>query len=222
LKLGDEIEFRIFGEPVVATIANFRDFPWRGGAINFSFVLSPNAFDAFPVSYLGLMKATPGAERALQPVLIAQFPDLLFLTVGDAIAAIAGLVGSVTNAIAVVGGLALVSGLLVLAGAMAAGRRQREADATVMKVLGATRGDVIRAYLIEYGVLGLVSAVLAVGLGVAGAWVFVTQMLEIEFVLNPGLIGVVVVAAVALTIAIGTLTTWSALSVRPAQQLRAE
>lgn len=222
LELGDQIEFRIFGEPVVATIANFRDFPWRGGAINFSFVLTPNAFEAFPVSYLGLMKSVPGAEREMQAVLIEKFPDLLFLPVSDAIAAIAGLVGSVTNAIAIVGGLALISGLFVLAGAMAAGRRQREADATVMKVLGATRGDVIRAYLIEYGVLGVLSALLAVGLGTAGAWAFVTYVLEIAFVANAGLILLVVVGAVALTIAIGTATTWSALSVRPAQQLRAE
>ncbi len=136
--------------------------------------------------------------------------------------AVAAILDSVTNAVAIIGGLSLVSGLFVLAGAMAAGRRQREADAVVMKVLGASRGDVIRAYLVEYGLLGGLSALLAVLLGLAGAWAFITQVLQLTFTFDAGLIALVVLGAVALTIAIGTLTTWSALSLRPATYLRAD
>ncbi|MHB1103474.1 MAG: ABC transporter permease [Devosia sp.] len=222
LKLGDTITFTIFGEPLTATIASFRDFAWRGGGVNFSFVLSPGAIEAFPMSYLGMLKARPQEERALQTVLVERFPDLIFLPVGDAIAAIAQILATLTNAVAIVGGLAVLSGVFVLAGALAAGRQQREADAVVMKVLGATRGDVVSAYLIEYGLLGALSALLATLLGGFGAWAFVTQVLEISFRLDAGLVLLVVLGAVALTILTGTLITWSALSTRPAQFLRAE
>ena len=148
-------------------------------------MLSPNAFDGFPMSYLGLMKAAPGSERELQTRLVERFPDLIFLPVGDALATFAQILSNVTTAVEVIGGLAVVSGVLVLAGAMAAGRQQREADAVVMKVLGATRGDVVRAYLIEYGLLGLLAAVLAAGLGLAGTWAFVEFVLEIDFWVDP-------------------------------------
>jgi putative ABC transport system permease protein len=221
LKLGDEVVLTIFGEPVTATITNFRDYAWRSGSVNFGFVLSPGAVTS-PVSYLGLLKATPGSERDVQQALVDAYPELIFLPVGDAINALSSILGAVTNAVAVIGGLAVVSGLFVLAGAMTAGRKQREADAVVMKVLGASRGDVVRAYIVEYGVLGTLAALLAVALGLAGSWAFVTQILEINWYPDPLTIALVVAGAVLLTIAIGTLTTWSALSVRPARFLREE
>ena len=222
LKLGDTVTFTLFGEPLEATIANFRDFEWRGGAINFSFVLSPGPVEAFPMSQVGMLKAAPGQEDALQRLLVERFPDLIFVPVGDALAAVTAILSTLSNAVAIVGGLAVLSGVFVLAGALAAGRQQREADATVMKVLGATRSDVVIAYLIEYGLLGALSAALAALLGGIGAWAFVTRVLEIGFRLDAGLVLVVAVTAVGLTILTGMLTTWSALSVRPVQFLRGE
>ena len=222
LKLGDELKLLVFGQEVTARIASFRDYAWRSGSVNFGFVFSPNAFADFDVSYLGLMKATPGAERDLQARLVDEFPDLIFLPVSEALESFAAILGNVTAAVEVIGGLAVVSGVLVLAGAMAAGRRQREADAVVMKVLGASRGDVVRAYLVEYGLLGLLAAVLAAALGLAGTWAFVEFVLEITFWVDPLLIAWVVLGTVALTIAVGTATTWSALSTRPARFLREE
>jgi putative ABC transport system permease protein len=103
---------------------------------------------------------------------------------------------------------------------MAAGRRQREADAVVMKVLGATRGDVVRVFVIEYGLLGALAAVIAAVLSLIGAYAFVELILELDFNVDPWVIVAVIVAAVALTIAVGIATTWSALSVKPATFLR--
>lgn len=222
LKLGDELKLLVYGQEITARIGSFRDYAWRSGNVNFGFVFSPNAFADFDISYLGLMKAAPDAERDLQSRLVADFPDLIFLPVGEALESFTTILGNVTAAVEVIGGLAVVSGVLVLAGAMAAGRRQREADAVVMKVLGATRGDVVRAYLVEYGLLGLLAAVLAAGLGLAGTWAFVEFVLEIGFWVDPALIVWVVLGTVALTIAVGTATTWSALSTRPARFLREE
>jgi len=110
----------------------------------------------------------------------------------------------------------------VLAGAMMVGRRQREADAVVMKVLGATRRDVIVAFVVEYGVLGLLAAIMGSGLGTAAAWAILTFVMEIPFAPNLLTIAVVVLGAVLATIVTGMVTTWSAMSVRPARQLRAD
>lgn len=222
LKLGDRMVFRVFGEEYSATIASLRDFEWRGGAINFAFVFSPGSLADFPVGYLGLMKTRKEATDAVQETLVAEHSTITFFAIGDALDAIGSVINTVSNAVAIIGGLAVVSGLLVLAGAMAAGRRQREADAVVSKVLGATRGDVILGYLIEYGLLGALSALLAVVLGIVGAWGFVTQVLELDFSVDPLLLVTVTASSIVLTIAVGAATTWSALSVRPAPFLRIE
>ena len=48
-----------------------------------------------------------------------------------------------------------------LGAAVAAERERRRYDSVVLKVLGASRRDILRAYAIEYGALGLAIAVLA-------------------------------------------------------------
>ena len=215
------IEVRLYGELIPATIKSFRRVDWSSG-VNFAVIFSPGVIEQFPVNYIGMLKATEGSERALQTMLVEDFPELNFIAVGDAIKVLTSILSTLSDAVSIVGGIAVISGLFVLAGAMAAGRAQREADAVVMKVLGATRGDVVRTFLIEYGVLGALAAILAAILGSVGAWAFVTQVLEMNFAIDLLLIVTVIAGAVALTIAVGVAMTWTALSVKPAGYLRGE
>ena len=220
LELGDEITFQIFGEPISTRIASFRTYEWQRGGVNFPYVLSPGALEDYPISYFGLLTAQEGGVEALQSELVAAYPELEFLPIEEAIDAVRGLMETVAAAITTVGGVALASGVLVLAGAVAAGRRQREADSTVAKVLGATRTDLIISFVIEYGLVGGLAALLAVLLGIAGAWAFVSIVLESVFLLDPLLPVLVVPLALLLTIGAGAAITWSALSSRPASFLR--
>ena len=61
--------------------------------------------------------------------------------------------------------LALVVSMLVLGGALAAGHRQRRQDAVILKTLGATRPVLLSAFSLEYGLLGLATALFAAGGG---------------------------------------------------------
>ncbi len=219
-KLGDEITFEIFGQPVSTRIASFRAYEWRRGGINFPYVLSPGALDGYPISHFGLLTAREGTLAALESDLVAAYPELVFLPIEEAIDAVRGLMDAVASAISTVGGVALVSGVLVLAGAVAAGRRQREADSIVAKVLGATRSDLVIAFLIEYGLVAGLAAVLAAILGVVGAWAFVSVVFQSAVLVDLLLIVLVVPLALLLTVGVGAAITWGALSSRPAAFLR--
>jgi putative ABC transport system permease protein len=171
---------------------------------------------------MGGVYAAPGKSIPVGKVLAEQFPDLTFIPIGDALNQAASILDQLSTAVDVVGGLAVINGLLVLAGTMAAGRAQREADAVIHKVLGATRGEVIRAFVLEYGLLGAFAAVLAAILGVIGAWAITVYALQVGYGIDVGLILVVIVCTVVLTIATGAATTWGALSTKPASYLRTE
>jgi putative ABC transport system permease protein len=221
LKVGDKIELTLFGETVEATIANFRDYQWQNG-LNFMVTMSPHSLDAYPSSWLATIKAKPGQEKTVERALARQYPDLTFIPVGDALNQAADIFSQLGTAVNIVGGLAVVNGLLVLAGTMAAGRKQREADAVVSKVLGSTRRDVLTAFAVEYGLLGAFAAAIATIVGILGAWTITSKvMTDRGFGVDPGLILGVIVGAVVLTIATGAVTTWGALSIRPARYLRA-
>ncbi len=219
LAVGDIVQFKIFGDLVDAKIANFRDYQWQNG-INFMVTFAPGALDAYPSGELGTIKAAKGSEKVLERKLVRMYPDVSFIPIGDALNQVASVLGRLGAAVNVVGGLAVINGLLVLAGTMAAGRKQREADATIQKVLGATRSQVLSVFVLEYGLLGAFGALIASVVGIGAAWAITLSVLEVDFAVDPLLILYVVSGAVILTIATGALTTWQALSIPPAQALR--
>ena len=222
LKVGDTMTFDLYNQPITAKIANIRDFQFQSMAMNFLITFSPHALDGLPGNFMAGIKAVPGQEQSVERLLAHTYPDLNFIPIGDALNQAATILDQLSTAVNVVGALAVINGLLVLAGTMAAGRAQREADAVVTKVLGATRGDVIRSFVLEYSLLGAFAAFLAAVLGVAGAWAISEYALQIPYDIDGLLILAVIIITVMLTIATGAATTWSALSTKPAQFLRTE
>ncbi len=67
------------------------------------------------------------------------------------------MVDNVTLAVTVVGTLVVVSGLLILIGAVAMTKFRRVYEAAILKTLGATRQVIATMLLLEYGVLGVLA-----------------------------------------------------------------
>jgi putative ABC transport system permease protein len=142
--------------------------------------------------------------------------------VRDALTTVDSLIGEIGLAVRLTAAVALVAGTLVLAGAIAAGERRRVYDSVVLKVLGATRSAVVRAFLMEHGVLGLMAAVIAIALGSAAAWAVVVPVMDLHWRFSAeAALGVAVIAAI-ITLAFGLAGTWRALGQRAAPLLRNE
>ena len=83
----------------------------------------------------------------------------------EALETIEALTAKLALAIRAASGVALATSVLVLAGALAANRRARIADAVILKIFGATRGRLIATFLIEYALLGAATAAFGVARG---------------------------------------------------------
>jgi putative ABC transport system permease protein len=116
--------------------------------------------------------------------------------------------------------ITIVAGALVLAGAIAAGHRRRVYDAVVLKVLGATRRDVLCAYALEYSILGIVTALLAAAIGSIAAWVVVEELMHFDWIFEPVAIGATAAISAVVTLSFGLLGTWRALGHKSAPLLR--
>ncbi len=222
LALGDNITLNLAGRPLDMTIASFRQVEERGPDFSFSIVVSPGLIESAPQTYFGLVEVAEGTDSAVEAALIGAFPLLNFVPVGDTLAQVRSVLDGLLNAIALVSGTAVVAGILVLAGALSVGRQQREAEAVVMKVLGASRGRVIGGFLVEYALLGGIATLLATGIALLGAWAAATWLLDIDFAVPLGQLGLVAIVVILATILTGAATTWSAMSTTPAVRLRQE
>jgi len=217
--LGDTLTFSIFGEETTVTIASFRDYSWQGG-IDFLATFSPGVLDAYPTTLFAAVTAEPGQEEAIGRLLAAELPDIRFISVGDTLKQVTDALGQLSFAASLVGGLAVGNGLLVLVGSLSTGRRQREADAVITKVLGATRFDLIATAALQYLLLALLAALPAFCLGLGLGWVVSSVMLAVEFSVRYDIIIVVLATAVVVTALLGAMTIWRAVSIRPALLLR--
>jgi putative ABC transport system permease protein len=222
INIGDRVTFEVAGDEIIAEVASVRRYDWQKGRINFPLVLSPHAFDEFPLAWFAFIRVVKGNEAAIEALLNEQFPDLVYIPVDEALTSVLGLLSGFSNAVSIVGSVSVLSGLLVLGGAMASRRRQREEESVIVKVLGSTRSELVLSYLLEYGLVGAIAAAIATGLGILGAWLFATRILETRFSIDPLLLLSVIGAAIVLTTTIGALTMWSALSVKPAERLRGQ
>ena len=116
--------------------------------------------------------------------------------------------------------LALIVSMLVLGGALAAGHRQRRQDAVILKTLGATRARLLTAFILEYGLLGIATAVFAVAAGTGAAWYVVSQVMTLQFTAMAGVAAGAALIALAVTLGLGLAGTWRILSVKAAPLLR--
>ena len=166
------------------------------------------------------MHADPALEEGIERAVADRFPNVTTIRVRDVLETVDGFLSRLGLAIRLTAGVAIVAGTLVLAGAIAAGHRRRVYDSAVLKVLGATRRRVISTLLLEYGLLGLVTAIVASIIGSVAAWAVVTEVMRFNFVFD--LLDVVsaVVIAVAVTLILGFYGTWRALGQKAAPLLR--
>jgi len=228
LKLGDRIGVNLLGREIEAEIANLRAIDWTGLDLNFVMMFSPGLLEAAPQTHIATVEIPSGPgedtraeiEDALERAVTERFTNISAIRVRDALAAVIGIMGHVALAVHAAAAVALLAGILVLGGTLAAGQHRRIYDAVVLKVLGATRGYLLRAYLMEYGLLGLVTAGLAAGLGTLAAYVVVTQLLHLGFTFQAAPVAAVALPGVAVTLVLGFLGTWRALDQKAAPLLR--
>ena len=110
----------------------------------------------------------------------------------------------------------------MLAGAIAAGARARAREAATLKVLGGSRGQILLAYGVEYGAVGLIAGVFGVALGYAAAWPVVVKIFEATWTVDWNGVATLVGGAAGLAAVGGLLAAAQALSRRPAPVLRTE
>ena len=225
LKIGDSLTVNVLGRNITAKIANLRKVNWRTFAINFVMVFSPHTFQGAPHSVLVTAElpksATDMTELAVLKSTAREFPSVSTVRVREALEAVEALVGKLAQAIRAASGIALGTSVLVLAGALAANRRARMADAVILKILGATRRRLFAMFLIEYATLGLATAGFGVAAGTLAAYVIVAKVMNFDFVFD----GVSALGAAAagliLTVALGMIGAWRILGQKPAAFLRA-
>jgi len=222
VKVGDTLSVNLLGREITAVIANLRSIDWERLGINFTLVFAPGTLESAPQTHLAAVYLPQAEEEKLVRAVTESFPNVSAIHVREALAAVDRLIGTIGDAVRLTASVALLAGMLVLGGAIAAGHHRRVYDAVVLKVLGATRGALTRAFLIEHGLLGALSALVACVVGTIAAYFLVTRLMKIEWVFLPVPLLWTVGLSILVTLTLGFAGTWRALGAKAAPYLRNE
>ncbi|MEZ5825763.1 MAG: FtsX-like permease family protein, partial [Geminicoccaceae bacterium] len=219
--VGDTLSFNVLGRVMQARIANLRkEIDWSRGRLDFVFVMSPGPIQMAPHTTVAAVDISAENQARLMDSMASSLPNVTPIAIGDAVERVGEIMGKIALAIRVVAVVTLATGLLVLASAIVASRRQQIRRAVLLKVLGGRRRDILSLLLLEHAGLGLVAALVGSILGGIGAWILVSPVMGLGWSLAPGLVLATSLTAVILAAAIGAFVLRRALTVPAATILR--
>lgn len=221
LEVGDYLTIGILGIERTARVANLRQLEWENMNFNFVLVFSPNALEDAPHNLTATIDLGEGVDTApLLRRMVREFPSSSAIEIGDVLAQAQTILGQVSLATFAAASVAVLAGLAVLMGAIAAARAARMYDTVVLRVLGASRRQILVMQLTEYGLLALILAGVALAMGTGLAWLVTTQLFEFDWLPDWGEILAVLGLGLGLVIAFALGGSLPLLRAKPAQALR--
>jgi putative ABC transport system permease protein len=225
INVGDEMRFDVLGRTISATVTSVRRVEWaQSRAGGFMFVFRPGVLADAPHTFVGFVKGpSDPAERArLQYDLVSRFPNVTAVDGREILARIQSIVDNAVLGISIVGGVALLSGTLILIGAVAMTKFQRVYEAAILRTLGASTGLLTTTLALEYCALGLLAGVIGAAGALGLSWGVTRHVLDIPWRPAPGLLAVGALLTMVLVGIVGIVASADVLRKKPLATLRAE
>lgn len=181
--LGDALSFNLGGHVVEATVHSIRSVEWDSMRPNFYMLFPEGALNAFPATYITSF-FLPKSDKDKLNLIAQQFPTVSVLELDELVSKIKSIVAQVSKVIELLLIFVFASTVLVLMALVAAGRKGRIQEALLMRTMGAKAGLLHRMQLYEFGVLGLLSSLVALAAAEAAVFFLKQRLFDGAFEAN--------------------------------------
>ncbi|HTO04300.1 MAG TPA: FtsX-like permease family protein [Opitutus sp.] len=223
VKIGDELTFDVQGVPVVTYVTGLRQVEWQRMQPNFFVVFPTGILESAPKTFIGAYRAeSPAASAKLQQAVGRELPSVsaidltLILQTFDAIFSKAAFVISFMAAFTV------LTGVIVLVGAILTGRYQRIRETVLLRTLGATQRQLRQIQFVEYAVLGVLAAMTGGLLAIVANALLAHFVFKAPILFSPLMLLASIAGAVTVTLVTGALTNRGITTHSPLEVLRQE
>ena len=193
LKLGSRLTFDVAGEPLELTLVGIRKLAWDSMRVNFFLMASPGVMAERPQSWITAFRE-PSVESKVEPKvepksgssvadsLVRRFPNLTVFDTDNLIRQVQSILDRVSAAVEFLFAFTLAAGLVVLAAALAGSQDERTRESAILRALGASRSQLVRAQAVELMLGGAASGLLASLGAVLLAWLLAHSVFDFPFV----------------------------------------
>lgn len=204
--IGDEIVFDVQGVPVRARVDSLRQVDWRRMQANFFLVFPEGALEAAPKFHIMALRVADATQSArVQQAVVRDHPNVSAIDLALIIQTIDGVYSKASFVVEFLALFTVITGGIVLAGAVLIGRSQRVRESVLLRTLGATKAQVNRIMFAEYLALGTLAAAVGAVLAVGANWALAFHMFQVKWTAPSP---VVLVGGWAIVSALTVLTGW--------------
>jgi putative ABC transport system permease protein len=223
LALGDEIVFDVQGVPMKTYVASLRTVEWQRMQPNFFILFPEGVLEPAPKTFAAAARAAPPADAArAQQAVARSLPGISAIDLALILQTFDSIFSKVAFVVTFMAGFTVVTGIVVLAGAVLTGRYQRIRETVLLRTLGATRRQLRQIQLVEYAVLGVLATLTGGILAVIGNALLAKFVFKTAVALPvPALLGSMA-TAVAVTLVTGLLADRGVADHPPLEVLRQE
>jgi putative ABC transport system permease protein len=223
VKQGDSLVFDVQGVPVKAFISGVRKVIWPKDPPNFIFVFPNSVLEEAPQVYVTATRIDDN-QRAnrFQQQLIMLYPNVSLIDLRLVLSTVNDLFNKLGMIVRFLALFSIITGLVVLAGAVINSKYVRMKENVLLRTIGARTRQITWITLIEYAYLGLFSALTGMVLSLGGGYLLTRFFFEIQFAVNVTEVVIIAVGVVFLTMLIGWWNSREVISTPPLQVLRKE
>ncbi len=223
VKIGDSLVFDVQGVPVKAFVGGVRKVDWPKDPPNFSFVFPSGVLEYAPQVWVTATRIDePQQANKFQQALVTQFPNVSLLDLRLILATVNEMFDKLGWIIRFLALFSMITGLIVLAGAVINSKFVRIKENVLLRTIGARTKQITRITLIEYAYLGLFSSVTGMALSLGGGFLLAEFFFEVTFAFDWLELLLISASVVVLTVLIGWYNSREVISTPPLQILRKE
>lgn len=222
LKVGDSVEFDVQGVPMKTFIGGVRKVDWPKDPPNFIFVFPPKALANAPQIWVLATKIDEQQAVSFQRELVTSFPNVSLIDLRLILNTVNELFERIGLVVRFLAFFSIITGLIVLAGAVINSKFVRIKENVLLRTVGARTSQIIKITLIEYGYLGLFSSLTALILSLGGGWLLTKFFFEVQFAVSYTELLIISLGVIALTAFIGWFNSREVINTSPLQALRKE
>lgn len=221
--LGDSVVFDVQGVPIQARIAGIRKVDWPKDPPNFIFVFPDGVLEAAPQIWVATTRIDDQqAANRFQTELVMKFANVSLIDLRLVLSTINELFTKVSMIIRFLALFSIITGLVVLAGAVMNSKFARIRENALLRTVGARTKQIVRITLIEYAYLGLFSALTGIILSFISGFLLTRFFFDVGFSANYLQLLFIGVGVTVLTVVIGWWNSREVITTPPLQVLRRE
>jgi putative ABC transport system permease protein len=179
IRLGDRLTYDVAGERFTAPVTSLRKVEWDSFRVNFFVIGTPSLLQERPATFVTSFHLPPDASEVMNEI-VRSVPTMVVVDVAALVLQVQTMIGQVSKAVTFIFAFTLLAGVLVLYAGIDATHDERVREVAVMRTLGASRGQILRAHAAEFGIVGALSGLLAAAAASGLGYVVASRLLGLS------------------------------------------